>query len=352
MMELRARSTRERAANIDSRRGRMVEVQTDRSTTFAGTIAFVLARGVIPLWFLAGAVLKLVDLSPTHLPSVVISFAGWIGLDLMFVLRYSIAVELVVVVVMVLVPPLARLIGLLMLAAFMPILAGDILVGASSCGCFGALQVNPWITLVTDVTFFVLLAVLGRREPRLRWRPEVSALRIVVAGFLCLVSVALAFGIPSPLRSAADAEGVVSTEVEERTAVPADGFYLPDYASWIGRPFSDLEIAGWIDGLPADLQAGQHYVMFYRKDCEHCHELLELYFASGVPAPTTAVAVPERDGWPTENVQDFPCVECGRAELPMGVDWFIKTPALVRLSDGIVECAAEVDAVAPECLVW
>jgi hypothetical protein len=134
--------------------------------------------------------------------------------------------------------------------------------------------------------------------------------------------------------------------------LPADGYYLPDYEAWLGQYFSSLDVAGWTTGLEADLETGQHYVLFYRKDCEHCHELMEIYFSGPLQWPTTAIAVPERDGWPTLNVQDFPCDECQLAELPSGIDWFFKTPVLVRLSEGVVECVAEEDPLAPECLAW
>jgi hypothetical protein len=90
--------------------------------------------------------------------------------------------------------------------------------------------------------------------------------------------------------------------------------------------------------------------MFWRKDCEHCHELMEVWFQPEVPAPTLAVAVPERDGFPTVGVQPFACDGCALAELPDGVDWFLATPVLVRLRDGLVECAAEVTAGDPQCL--
>ena len=40
--------------------------------------------------------------------------------------------------------------------------------GAESCGCFGQVQVNPWITLFAiDIPFFVLLAVFYPRHQRL-----------------------------------------------------------------------------------------------------------------------------------------------------------------------------------------
>lgn len=324
-----------------------MRAEIESKTGVGGTLAVLTARVVVPAWLAAGAILKLIDLSPAHLPAALIKWCGGLGLDLMFMLRFSIAAELVVAAVMVLVPPLARWTGLVVLGLFVPVLIGDLALGASSCGCFGALKVSPWVTLVTDVTFFLVLVVLGRREPRLALTPRVPTTRVVAAGALGLLSVAVAFGLRA---SGSDPDG--QADSGSLAGLPQDGYYLPDYASWIGRPFRDLDIAGWIVGLSGDLETGQQYVVFYRKDCEHCHELLEVYFNGTLQLPTTAVAVPERGGWPTQNLQPFPCTQCRLAELPSGVDWFLQTPVLVRLSDGIVECASEVDPQAPECLVW
>ena len=321
----------------------------ETKTSVQGTIAVVLARVVVPLWFFAGAVLKLVDLSPLHLPVALIQWCGALGIDLGFVLRFSIAAELIVAGVMVLLPPLARWIGIVMLGALMPVLIGDLMLGASSCGCFGAIAVNPWITLVMDVTFFLGLLFLGRGEPRLALTPSLSTPKALTAGVWSILSVVLSFGLGSSAPPAV-ADASDSSSGNETAALPADGYYMPSYDEWIGRPFQELEIASWISGLPEDLNVGQQFVIFYRKDCEHCHELMAVYFVGELPGPTTAVAVPERTGFPTENVQPFECDQCARAELPMGVDWFIQTPALVRLVDGVVECAAEVDSAAPECL--
>jgi hypothetical protein len=161
--------------------------------------------------------------------------------------------------------------------------------------------------------------------------------------------VVLAFGLRAPVPPAPAAEVGVAT-AESAASLPADGYYLPDYQTWQGRPFTELDVAQWVLGLPGDIASGSQYVIFYRKDCEHCHELMELYFSASLARPTTAIAVPERAGFPTENVQPFPCVECRVAELPAGVDWFLQTPVLVRLNDGIVECVSEVEPEAPECL--
>jgi len=327
----------------------MTGAQEQQQSGVAGTIAVVLAWVIVPLWLFIGAVLKLADLSPTHLPAAIVKWAGWAGLDLMFVVRFSIAAELIVVGIMVLVPRLARWTGIVMLASFMPVLVGDLALGASSCGCFGAVAISPWVTLVTDVTFFLGLAVLGRREPRLELTANLPTWRVLAAGLWGLAGVVLAFGLRAPLQPVPVAEAGDAT-AETAAPLPADGYYLPDYQTWQGRPFTELDVAQWVLGLPGDIASGSQYVIFYRKDCEHCHELMELYFSASLARPTTAIAVPERAGFPTENVQPFPCVECRVAELPAGVDWFLQTPVLVRLFDGIVECVSEVDPEAPECL--
>jgi len=320
------------------------------TTRVAGTIAVALARVLVPLWLAAGAVLKLMDLSPTHLPAALIKWCGEAGIDLMFVLRFSIAAELIVAGVMVLLPPLARWIGIAMLLTFVPVLIGDLALGASSCGCFGAVNVSPWVTLVMDVTFLFGLLLLGRSEPRLAMTRDLPTSRVLIAGAWSLLCVVLAFGAPAPAPVAnGGSDGPTDSA---GPPLPADGYYMPQYQEWIGRPFHELDVASWSSNLPDDLISGTQYVIFYRKDCEHCHELMELHFSGALEFPTTAIAVPERDGFPTENLQPFDCPDCRLAELPAGIDWFLQTPVLVRLGGGVVECAAEVEATAPECLAW
>jgi hypothetical protein len=129
-------------------------------------------------------------------------------------------------------------------------------------------------------------------------------------------------------------------------------YYLPQYETWQGERWDDLDIAAWVKGEIAGLDNGVRYVLFYRKDCEHCHALMEVYLAGQLSIPTLAVAVPEKEGFPTVGTQPMSCTECARAELPAGCDWFLATPVLVRLRDGVVECVAEEDPAAPECIQW
>ena len=270
-----------------------------------GAVAVTLARVVVPLWLLAGAVLKLVDASPSHLPVALIQWMGALGVDLAFVLRFSIAVELVVVGVMWLLPRLARPVGIAMLVSFLPVLIGDVALGASSCGCFGPVQVHPGVTLAMDLGFLLGLWLLGRRVERLATPASLPTRNVVAAGVWGLASVALAFGLTTGGGSPAPAAEAASEAVAAAAAGPVEGYYLPRYADWIGKAWSELPIAGWIVGAPPDLDVGPRLVLFYRKDCEHCHALMEAYFVGPLAVPTTAVAVPERAGFPTAGVQPF-----------------------------------------------
>ncbi len=106
--------------------------------------------------------------------------------------------------------------------------------------------------------------------------------------------------------------------------------------------------------LPPNFDTGRGYLVFYRKDCDHCHELLDRFFTGPLKIPTLAIATPERSGFPDPlDELPMPCTECVMRSLPIGPDYVLSTPVVVRVQDGIVECAAEVDTAAPlpECLV-
>jgi len=313
--------------------------------TAAANLGVLLARAIVPLYFLLGAALKIVSGSPTHLPPALIQWTGAIGLDLLYVFRVSIAGELVVVGVMLFIPRLSRFAGLLLLGLFIPVLVGDLVMGSASCGCFGAVKVSPWITLVIDSALLVGLWWFGRRAESLRMTRMVPTWQVVVAGLWTILSFFVGFSVGGGLLAS---EGVADSA--GATPLPAEGFYMPVFEEWIGRPWAEIEMGAWFVGEEEPVGSGTEYLIFYRKDCEHCHELMQAWFSGELPAPTLAVAVPERNGFPETGVQPFACPACRKTELPSGVDWFLQTPVLVRLEDGKVACAAETGAAEPVCL--
>ncbi len=322
-------------------------------TSLADRAGIVVTRVLVPLWLLAGALTKLVDLSPTSLPTVLVKLMGASGVDLGFVLRLSIAVELAAVAVIWLLPALARPVATVMLGFFFVILLGDLFLGASSCGCFGKVTVPPVVTLIIDGGLLLGVVLLGRRSRSLSCKATQPTWQVVAAAMACLVAMAVAFGRPMPTAAAPSSDGAQPTASASSTVpLPAQNYYLPDYSTWIGKAWADLDISHWVEGAPADLQQGQQFIVFYRKDCEHCHELLELFFSGTLSSPTTVVAVPDKAGFPTAGLQPMPCTECREAELPAGIDWLLQTPVVVRLTDGVVECAHEEDPTAPQCVTW
>jgi hypothetical protein len=323
------------------------ETTTEAGSQAIALIAVLLARIVVPLWLLIGGVLKWLDGSPANLPVALVKGLGSVGVDLMFVLQFSIAVELTVAGVMWLLPRLARPVGLMMLGVFLPVLVADVVMGASSCGCFGAVQVHPAVTMTVDLLFLLGLWWCGRGVAQLAVPDVLPTRRVVAAGLWTLASFALAFGLAAPGETT-----TAQSSPGAATALPTEGYYMPQFDTWLGQRWSEIPLAAWVRGMPGDLDSGTHYILLYRKDCEHCHELMEAYFSGPLTRPTTAVGVPERDGFPVVGVLPFACDECSIAELPAGIDWFIATPALIRLSDGVVECAAEVSADDPVCLEW
>ena len=326
-----------------------------RHRTLASQRAFwavAVTRGVVPAWILTGAVFKLIGNSPASLPAVVVRWIGGLGVNLGFTLHAAVAVELTAAGIIWLVPRLARPVALAMLGLFAPVLIGDVVTGAASCGCFGSVQVHPLITLLVDGILLAGVLASSRWAESLRWSPQLPSRQVVVALLWTLAAFIVSFGYPFHRAAERTANvGPTPAAVQDGAGQPAPpGYYLPRYASWVGRPWNEVDLATWIHPRIVIEKTGTQYVILYRKDCEHCHHLLQRYFSGPLSAPTTVVAVPEKSGFPTQGVLPMPCTQCAQAQLPAGCDWFFATPVLIRLRDGVVECAAEVDPDAPECL--
>ncbi len=324
--------------------------RTVRRTEFG----WILLRVIVPVWLVTGAAFKFLENTPSNLPEPVIKMAGLLGLDLGFVLHYAVAVELVVAGIILLLPRLARAVAVLLLGFFAVILVWETVSGAATCGCFGSVTVPPWATLLVDGSLFVAVLLFA---PRGREFDPPTPVRTALALAWTLGVFAVAFGLQPGSGSAANASipsAVGSSEgTTEATPVPdPPDYYLPDYDSWVGKRWRDLDIARWVQNAPSFLGSGTAFVVLYRKDCEHCHELLSTYFSGDPPFPTLLVAVPEKNGFPTKGVLPLPCTGCTIRELPKGCDWFFQTPVVVRFEDGVVTCVAEENPSSPRCVDW
>ena len=123
--------------------------------------------------------------------------------------------------------------------------------------------------------------------------------------------------------------------------VPAklEPFYIAEFANAVGKPIAENAFARLITGpIPADFLKGRWIILFYREDCEHCHELLGTYFTGKLPVRTAAVAIPDAD---PNNILDNPCDECVKLTMVKGPNYVIGTPVVVAINDGAIECVVE-----------
>lgn len=87
--------------------------------------------------------------------------------------------------------------GVLAYFGFIGITLGKALLGFESCGCFGQIHVNPWLTLLAiDIPFFLLLAIFRPKGEKLLPPPwpnvaHAAVCAVPILGFMVLVSPAI-----------------------------------------------------------------------------------------------------------------------------------------------------------------
>ena len=119
--------------------------------------------------------------------------------------------------------------------------------------------------------------------------------------------------------------------------------------AWEGRSLAETGLYAYLPELAALVREGTVYVIFFSPRCGQCHELFEAYFAGTLDEPVIAVEIPPPPGVPlaeSDQPIDINCPECQRLRLPDTVMWGVTPPAVVRIQDGMVECAVEANAFA------
>ena len=342
---------------------------------------FYVCRLAIPLWLLAGAIYKLIARNPKLLPPPVLSFVQ--SMDGLFwltgtawldsAIRLIILSEFVLVAAMLCMPRLARTIAIAVLSLFCVILLLMILpefqkggfaqAMKGSCGCFGASGPNPVMMLGIDSTLLVL-ALLSKRT---RNSPELSMSSGLPWGaMLSVISLCVVMLVPNraeivmpidneqsssiptvvpPSPTTSVTTIVPSTTTNTTTSNPqiswpgfpkqAAPYYVPEFAKWVGTRLDTQDLARLMTPAPpTSINTGTWLVMFYREDCEHCHELLQNYFSGPLKTPTLTIAIPDTD--PAASME-MPCSECQQRKLFKGPDYVLTTPVLLKITDGIVK---------------
>lgn len=336
-------------------------------------LGLILSRAIVPLWVLTGALFKLINHTPKLLPQNIWETAAKWDFDLYWLLAILIAIELIFVGVMFFLPKLARGAGLTILGIFILVLISEIAAGHTNCGCLGSYSPSPWIMLAIDGAMFLGLLLLPPPNvpgPLVR-SGHATVFGMWVLGALCITG---AFIIPlasdpvddedpepkltiqTPDENGGDPEQISPPPPPQPTVAKRPNAYISKTDDWVGKRFTEIDLAQWVKGWPADLNNGPQYVIFYSRTCDHCQALLDFFFSSAPPAPTTIVAIPEsRDGFATSGILEHHCDGCTELELPTGTEWMMTPPIVVALQDGVVKCAAEAvdtNVDLPQCLIF
>lgn len=216
-------------------------------------------------------------------------------------------------------------------AIFAVVALHQALTGVESCGCFGRVKVNPWITFGMDVllTAGLLMWPPGRepviRLPRLGLMPRVGIVGAAVAVALGLSL----WRLPRPV--------VAGTDGEPAGLLQAGSLTILEPSRWIGRA---LPLISEID-IGEQLRTGKWVAVLHQAHCSTCREALPFYEAQARAAGETkayGVALIEMPPHEGAHSHDSHAVW---GTLSAGREWFASTPAVLLLDNGIVRDAAE-----------
>jgi hypothetical protein len=200
------------------------------------------------------------------------------------------------------------------------------LTGAASCGCFGALHVNPWWTFTLDS-----LIVLGLLTSASVARRSVDKKRESSEAWLFMRfppyrhAVAILMGV-------AVITTVLLFRYQRQRTVLAKGLLtsvgdlvILEPQKWIGQK---LPIA---QSLDIDLSKGEWVVLLHRHDCPVCQKAIPQYEQFALAGTTVALIEVPPFGDPAHRES-----ACHYGRLKDGDEWFVQTPVEIRLQDGIV----------------
>ena len=221
------------------------------------------------------------------------------------------------------------------------------ITGAASCGCFGSVHVNPWITLFAiDLPSVIALSIFrpGKVLPphimariRLHRRPVKALINqffnplpslphflgIFVVSFVVLAVTSSVLVLSKPLHV-----------IEEIDLLGNEKLVILEPEAWIDRRFPLLKSIDVEDNMAS----GDWAVVLYNKECDGCaefmHRIEDFFNKSLSESNSLRCAVIEIMG----KASPVPVkrIRCIWAELPEDREWFAVTPAVICLRNGIV----------------
>jgi hypothetical protein len=213
------------------------------------------------------------------------------------------------------------------------------LIGAESCGCFGRVHVNPWVTLsVFDIPLFLGLVIFRPRGYKLLPPPWPSAKHffgVAIPTFIVIGAIipVLIFNKP-PDRT--DKYEVIRPKEWIKKEPPGE--------KQISEEWSMLKYIDIADSLRSDIAI----VVFYNTECDVCDDAIPLYdqMSRDMAGDRDSIqfAFIEIPPYASEKDSIVPVdTPCLRGKLDSGKAWYIQTPLVVVIQDGLVVKSWEIE---------
>lgn len=225
----------------------------------------------------------------------------------------------------------AWILAVLAFGLFIGVTAYKIKIGAESCGCFGRVKVNPWITFsAIDIPLFLGLVIFRPKGLKLLPPPWPSARHF----FGVAIPTFIAFGIIMPV--------LIFNKPPDKT----DKYEVIHPAEWIGeaqnhREWSMLKHIDIADSLRSNIVI----VVFYSNECDTCHKAIPLYdqMARDMAGNEDSLRFALIEIPPYDSKQSLVPADtlCLRGKLYSSKKWYMQTPVVVVLKDGLVGKAWE-----------
>jgi hypothetical protein len=149
--------------------------------------------------------------------------------------------------------------------------------------------------------------------------------------------------IPQPPQTQPD---VFDPQVNPTPLPLPNSWYTPASLDvWIGKSWRDIDLFQLMPRWPKDLDHGKHYVVLYKRDCEHCEDMVYNHLLAPLDAPVAMVQIPYS---PTELMPPEPwpipsTLPCEMLTLPLGCNWLITPPLALTIVNGQITCAVEAE---------
>ncbi|MGA1979770.1 MAG: MauE/DoxX family redox-associated membrane protein [Sedimentisphaerales bacterium] len=226
----------------------------------------------------------------------------------------------------------AWMVAVLAFGLFIAVTLQKGLIGAESCGCFGRVKVNPWITLsAIDIPLFLGLVIFRPRGLKLLPPPWPSAKHF----FGVAIPTFIVIGVIIPV--------LILYKPPDKT----DKYEVVKPNEWIrkenlgekqiGEEWSMLKHIDIADSLRSNIAV----VVFYNTGCDACQDAIPLYDQMSRDMAGNRDSIrfafieipPYASGKDSIVPVDTLCL---RGRLDSSKEWYIQTPLVVVIRDGLV----------------